>query len=128
MCTSIKWFLNVLFFLPPSDVEKYKNVAKIITNVISCIFLVKKKNYLRKVWPPDHKLKEDFHVRSRLIFLVKFEIKTKFASMRKNKSFSRDLYLPLQKQIRIISILPNEELLKHSIIKCGGPICNFINA
>ena len=40
--------------------------------------------------------------------------------MGKNKSFSRDLYFPLQKQIHITSILPNGELLKQSIIRCGG--------
>lgn len=61
-------------------------------------------------------------------FFITFEVKTKFASMGNNKSFSRSLYSPLQKQIHMISILPNRELLKHSIMKCGGTVCNFINA
>ena len=111
-------FLNVLFFLPSSDVEEYKMLRK-----------PSRLLYRASVWRSDHKLGADFRVRSGFIFyFITFEVKTKFASMGKNKSFSRSLYSPLQKQIHMISILPNRELLKHSIMKCGGTVCNFINA
>jgi len=42
LCTAIKLFLNVLFFLALSDVETYINVEKIIKIVIPRIFLVEK--------------------------------------------------------------------------------------
>ena len=73
-----------------SDVEKYIHFEKIIKIVQYSVHQFLLKNYLRKIW------------KTTLIDLIISKIKTKFAWM--EKSFSRDLYLPLHKQIHIIAV------------------------
>ena len=75
-----------------------------------------------------HKLGADFHVKSRLIDLIISKIKAKFASMGKNKSFSRHIYLSLHKPnaVQLANSFQFRPMETYSVIKCAGTFITSI--